>query len=1040
MAQFFIHRPVFAWVIAIVIMLVGVFSVQSLPVSQYPTVAPTTIRIQATYTGASAQIVANSVTTIIEDGMTGLDGLLYMTSSSTEGNSEISLIFDSSRDSDIAQVEVQNKLKLVEASLPTVVTQRGVSVTKSDSSILMVGALVSTDGSYTSVELGDLFSSRMKDTVQRLEGVGSINVFGSEYAMRIWLNPDKLYQYQLTPKDVTSAVSEQNTNVTVGSLGALPQQRGQQITISLQAQSQLSNVDQFKSILLKTNEDGSSVFLGDVASIEIGSESYSVSSQYNDKASSGFGVNLATGANAVATSARVHEAMDKLQSSLPQGVEVVYPYDTAPFVQESINQVYHTLGEAVLLVFLVILVFLQSWRATIIPTIAVPVVLLGTFGVLEMFGMSINTLTMFALVLAIGLLVDDAIVVVENVERVMEEEGIGPVEATEKSMREISGALVGIVVVLSSVFLPMAFMSGSTGVIYRQFSITIIAAMLLSLLVALVLTPAMCAQLLKPGNGRKKFWPARKFNQYFDGLNNGYMATVGRFVKRPFRMILLVLAIGFGISMIYEELPTSFVPTEDQNVLLATVTLPQNATQPQVAKTLEAMDEYMRQEYAEYVRSTYSVKGRNFNGSGQNMGMMFVRLKSLDERNGMSAANLAMKANQHFSNGRFGQVLFLQPPAIRGLGTTNGFTMYLVDDANTGMDALTQTAIDVTRTAQQEGKAASIRGANATTETSLTINIDQQKAQAFGLSISEINTNLSTVFAGSYVNDFTLNGRLRDVRVQGDASFRMQPSDINSWYVRNSNSEMVPLAAFSKQEWGRVATTIDRYNGVDAISLEGAAAEGMSSGDTMDAMQTIVEDIQQGYNAAWTGLSYQERQAGNQEPMLYILSALVVFLCLAALYESWTIPLSVMLAVPVSILGALIAAKIFGQSNDVYFKVGLLTTIGLAARNAILIVEFAQTLRAQGEKMRDAVLLASRQRLRPIMMTTFAFGFGVLPLAVASGAGANAQNSVGIGLLGGILFSALFGLIMVPVLYIAVIRGSEMLGQRRSKNSTVAAE
>ncbi|OCX61271.1 multidrug efflux RND transporter permease [Thioclava sp. SK-1] len=1033
MAQFFIHRPVFAWVLAIALMLGGAFGLNSLAISQYPEVAPTTVRVQASYSGASAQIVANSVTSVIEDGMTGLDGLLYMTSSSTEGSSSISLVFNSSTDGDIAQVQVQNKLQLVESTLPTAVTQTGVTVTRSTSSILLVGALVSDDNSYSGVELGDMFSTTMENTIQRLEGVGSINVFGSEYAMRIWLDPDKLYQYNLTPSDVTTAVSAQNTNVSVGSLGALPNATGQQMTISLKAQSQLVSVDDFRKIVLTTTEDGSSVYLGDVSRIELADDDYSVMGQYDGKNATGFGVNLQNGANAVDTSARVHAAIDRLAKTLPEGVSVVYPYDTTPFVQESINQIYHTLGEAIVLVFIVILVFLQSWRATIIPCIAVPVVLLGTFGVLAIAGMSINTLTMFALVLAIGLLVDDAIVVVENVERVMEEEGLGPVEATEKSMREITTALVGIVVVLSSVFLPMAFMTGSTGIIYRQFSVTIITAMVLSLFVALVLTPAMCASLLKSTHGEKKIWPARKFNAGMDRLTGGYLGSVVMLMKRPLRMIIVVLAIGVGISMVYGRLQSSFVPTEDQGVLMASVALPQNATRAQTQKTIEAMRDFMNTQMGDYVEGDFAAIGFGFSGQGQNNAMMFVKLKELAERPNMSAADVAMQANMYFGSGRYGQVFFLQPPAIQGMGSSNGFSMYLIDQGGAGLEALQQTAMQVAQQAQASGKATAIRGFEANTETQLSIDIDPEKAQALGLTISDINSNLSTIFAGNYVNDFTLNGKLRDVRVMGDQPNRMQPEDIKSWYMRNSSDEMVPMSSFSTQVWGKTYTTISRYGGTNAIELQGSPGEGVSSGDAMNEMAQIVGNLD-GYDLAWTGLSYQEQLSGNQEPMLYTLSAIVVFLALAALYESWAVPFSVMLSVPVALLGALLAAWLLGQSNDVYFKVGMLTTIGLAARNAILIVEFAESLRKEGQSLFEAVKSAARMRLRPILMTTFAFGLGVLPLATASGTGANAQNSIGIGMLGGIAFSALFGILMVPVLYVAVMLSVEKVrGWRRKE-------
>ena len=1030
MASFFIHRPVFAWVLAIVVMLVGSFALVSLPISQYPDIAPTTVRISATYTGASAETVENSVTTVIEDGMTGLDGLIYMTSSSSEGSASVSLTFDDTIDPDMAQVQVQNRLQLVQSSLPTSVTQQGVRVNRSTSSILMVGALVSEDGRYSSLELGDILGSTFEDAVQRTDGVGSINVFGTQYAMRIWLNPLRLYQYQLTPSDVTSAVSEQNTNVTVGSLGEQPVVRGQQLTVSLSAQSQLTSIEDFQNILLKTNSDGSAVYLADVAEIELAQEDYGSTSRFNGHPAAGFGVNLATGANAVETAERVREVIHGLESALPEGITVEYPYDTSPFVEQSIEQVYHTLGEAVVLVFLVILLFLQSWRATLIPTIAVPVVLLGTFGVLAAFGMSINTLSMFALVLAIGLLVDDAIVVVENVERVMEEEGLDPVAATEKSMGEISSALVGIVMVLSAVFLPMAFMSGSTGVIYRQFSVTIISAMVLSLFVALILTPAMCATMLRPSHGPARFAPIRWFNGGLDRLTNGYAGAARRLGRRPFRMILVLGAIGYGAWFVYDKLPSSFLPTEDQGVLMAMIELPEGATVAQTEDAVAQIESYMLTQEADAVDSVFAAVGFSFGGSGQNNAMMFVKLKEYADRPGITAGDVMNRANGAFWNNRMGQVFFLQPPAIPGMGTSSGFSMYLVDQGGNDQQALKEAADTLVANAQADGRVANLRGNDDATKPSLRLDIDQQKAEALGVSLSDVNTLLATVFAGSYVNDFPLGNDLREVIVQGDARWRMQPGDIDAWYVRNSDGDMVPLSSFVTRTWDNVTPSLARYGGTRAMEISGAA-NGVSSGVAMEVMEELTADLPGGYGSAWTGLSYQERLSGNQEPLLYTLSALVVFLCLAALYESWTVPFAVMLSVPVGILGALVTTWYFGQSNDVYFKVGLLTTIGLAARNAILIVEFAEALRAQGQSLIEATIDAARQRLRPILMTSLAFGFGILPLALASGAGANAQHSIGIGMLGGIIFSALFGILMVPVFYIAVLRAVEMLRRRR---------
>ncbi|MCA0851374.1 efflux RND transporter permease subunit [Salipiger thiooxidans] len=1021
MAKFFIYRPVFAWVLAILVMLVGVFGVVSLPISQYPEVAPTTIQISATYTGATSTTVENSVTSVIEDGMTGLDGLTYMTSTSSSGSSSISLVFDDSVDPDIAQVQVQNKLQLVESSLPDSVVSTGISVEKSTSSILMVIALSTDDGSYSAAELGDIFEKTFKDPVQRTSGVGSVDSFGSPYAMRIWLDPNKLYKYGLTANDVTDAVSEQNANVTVGSLGDLPAETGQQFTVPLNAQSQLATVEEFEKVALSTTEDGSTVYLGDVARIEINSKSFSNSSRYNGNPAAGFGVSLATGSNAVDTADAVKQTMNELEDSLPSGVQFHYPYDTSPFVEESITQVYHTLAEAIVLVFLVILAFLQSWRATIIPTIAVPIVLLGTFGVLSAFDMSINTLTMFALVLAIGLLVDDAIVVVENVERIMEEEKLDARAATEKSMGEISGALVGIVMVLSAVFLPMAFMSGSTGVIYRQFSVTIISAMVLSLLVALILTPAMAASLLKPSHGESRFAPARWFNKGVSKTTGTYVGTSKKLVRRPLRMFIVLLVVGFGIMHFYSKLPSSFVPTEDQGVLMTTITLPDTATRTQTVEAVEAIEDYLLNDLGEYVDAAFSAIGYSFSGTGQNNAMLFVKLKDFDDRPDMTAAQIAGQANMRFMGNRMGQIIFMQPPAIMGMGNSSGFDMYLIDAGGAGSAALHEAADTLVANAQETGIFSGLRGNNAPFKTALQLDIDREKAQSLGLTLSSVNSMLTTIFAGNYVNDFTLENELREVIVQGDSHFRMQPADISEWYARNSDGEMVPLKAIMSQSWKQTDATLHRYGGSSAIELTGDAASGVSTGDAMDKLEELVSQLEGNYDVAWVGLSLQEQMSGNQEPLLYSLSAIVVFLCLAALYESWTVPFAVMLSVPVGVLGALIAALVFDQSNDVYFKVGLLTTIGLAARNAILIVEFAEDLRKQGQSLIDATLSAARLRLRPIMMTTLAFALGITPLAVATGAGANAQNSIGIGMLGGIIFSAIFGILMVPVFYVGVV-------------------
>ncbi|MBB4279650.1 efflux RND transporter permease subunit [Rhizobium mongolense] len=1024
MAKFFIRRPIFAWVIAITIMLAGLLGIFTLSISQYPDIAPTTVRINATYRGASAETVEKSVTTIIEDGMTGLDDLTYMTSTSSTGSASISLTFGTSVDPDIAQVQVQNKLQLVQSQLPADVIDAGISVTRSTSSILLVGSLVSTDGKRNSVDLGNILSNQIEDQIQRLEGVGSINIFGSGYAMRVWLDPFKLQKYQLTPSDVTSAIEAQNTQVSVGSLGAQPLVEGQQLNVTITAQSQLTTVADFERIILKVEKDGSTVRLSDVSRIEIGQESYGGSSRYNGQPSSGFAVNLAIGANAIDTAERVRSALDTIGRGLPEGVEITYPYDTTPFVELSIEKVVHTLIEAIVLVFVVLLVFLQNLRATLIPTIAVPVVLLGTFGILAATGYSINTLTMFAMVLAIGLLVDDAIVVVENVERIMSEEKLSPLEATEKSMGEITGAIVGIALVLTAVFIPMAFFGGSTGIIYRQFSITIVSAMLLSALVAIVLTPALCASMLKPVGEHRKHRVGDWFNRNFTRSTNGYVRTIGYLLKRPIRVMLVFLLVGAGCAYLFTRLPSSFLPQEDQGVLLTIVTTPPGSTTQQTQAVVEKVEKYYRENEKDSVESVFGALGFSFNGSGQNSAIVFTKLKDFSLRTdpNQHAQAIVTRALKTFFTFREAQVFALLPPAIQGLGVSSGFSMYLVDTGGHGTAALDTASKRLIQMANASGKVVALRNNNKEVEPQMRIVIDQEKIGAMGVDISAVNAMLSVIFTGRDVNDFTLNGEIKPVYVQGDAPFRMQPTDLDHWYARNSSGEMVPFSAFTTTEWVKGAPTLARFNAVSAIPLDGASAPGVSSGDAMNEMEALTAQLGGGYTVAWQGISYQERLSGSQAPMLYAISVLVVFLCLAALYESWSIPFSVIMAVPVGVLGALMAATLFGQANDVYFKVGLLTTIGLAAKNAILIVEFAKDRMETGMGLFEATLEAARLRLRPIIMTSLAFILGVVPLAVATGAGSAAQNAIGIGVLGGMLAATALGIFFVPSFFVVIRR------------------
>ncbi|MEI2806105.1 MAG: efflux RND transporter permease subunit [Albidovulum sp.] len=1032
MGTFFIGRPVFAWVLSLMVMLAGAAAFLVLPVQQYPDIAPTTVSISARYPGATASAVQNSVTRVIEESLTGLDGMLYMESGSRLGNASITLTFDGSADPVEAQNEVQSKVSRIESRLPSAVRTAGVRVTRSSSDILLVGSLVDTQGRYTTLQLGDIMAEQVEGQVERTEGVGGLNSFGTGYAMRIWLDPLSLVRYQLTPSDVVAAVQSQNTTVSVGALGSQPTVPGQQFTATITAQSQLSSVEEFEQILLKTEADGGAVRLGDVAQIEIGKERYGSESLYSGQPASGFGVNLETGANAVETSARVRETLDRLTAALPAGLEFRIAYDTSPFVELSIQQVEHTLIEAVALVVLVLVVFLQSLRATLIPLITVPVVLLGTLAVLYAAGYSINTLTMFAMVLAIGLLVDDAIVVVENVERLMADEGLPAREATAKSMRQITQALVGINVVLAAVFLPMAFFPGSTGVIYRQFSITMVSAMALSLLVAVILSPPMSARLLRQSDIHHRFAPARWFNAGLARFTGFYGASVRQSLRAPVLMLpVLALVLG-GAWVIWGRMTSSFIPPEDQGVLMTFIRLDEGATAQQTRAVLDEVNAYMLEEEKDAVESTFATLGFGFSGGGQSRATVFVKLRDFALRAGdqrLSSAAVADRANEAFSTFRAGRVVVSQPPAIRGLGNTGGFTFYLVDQAGKGTGGLRTAARQLERRAKANPLVQNVRVDGTEDDSALRLDLDQQKMESFGVALSQVNAMLSVIFAGDEVNDFVLGASLRPVIVQAAAPFRMQPEDIFAWYARNAKGEMVPFSSFMTTRWEPVPPGLQRYEATAAILVSGAPATGVSTGTAMDVMQGLVGQIEGGYGLAWTGISYQEQQSGTQAPLLYAVSVLVVFLTLAALYESWTIPFAVMLAIPVGVLGALLAAWSFGQSNDVYFKVGMLTTIGLAARNAILIVEFAESLRAQGRTIAEAAVEAARIRLRPILMTALAFILGVLPLATASGAGAAAQNAIGIGVIGGMVASTFLGLFMVPALYVMIMRLFRSMGR-----------
>ncbi|WP_431223460.1 multidrug efflux RND transporter permease subunit AcrB [Serratia sp. L9] len=1030
MAKFFIDRPIFAWVIAIIIMLAGILSIMKLPIAQYPTIAPPAVTIAANYPGADAKTVQDTVTQVIEQNMNGIDNLLYMSSSSdSSGNVQITLTFNSGTDPDIAQVQVQNKLQLAMPLLPQEVQQQGVSVEKSSSSFLMVAGFISEDGSMTQEDIADYVGSNIKDPISRTSGVGDVQLFGSQYAMRIWLDPNKLNNFQLTPGDVINAIKVQNNQIAAGQLGGTPPVPGQQLNSSIIAQTRLTSPEEFSKIQLKVNPDGSQVRLSDVAKVELGGESYNIIARYNGKPAAGIGIKLATGANALNTAASVKAELAKLQPFFPASMKVVYPYDTTPFVKISINEVVKTLIEAIILVFLVMYLFLQNFRATLIPTIAVPVVLLGTFAILAAFGFSINTLTMFGMVLAIGLLVDDAIVVVENVERVMAEEGLPPKEATKKSMEQIQGALVGIAMVLSAVFIPMAFFGGSTGAIYRQFSITIVSAMVLSVLVALILTPALCATMLKPipkGDHGIKTGFFGWFNRMFEKSTHHYTDSVANILRSTGRYLVIYLLIVVGMALLFLRLPSSFLPDEDQGILLTMVQMPAGATQERTQKVLEEVNEYFLTKEKDNVNSVFTVNGFGFSGQGQNTGLAFISLKDWSERSGEAnkVPAIAGRAMGAFSQIKDGLVFAFNLPAIVELGTATGFDFQLIDQGNLGHEKLTEARNQLLGMAAEHPDLLTGMRPNGLEDTpQFKLEIDQEKAQALGVSLTDINTTIGTALGGSYVNDFIDRGRVKKVYVQAQAPFRMLPSDINNWYVRGSTGQMVPFSAFSSARWEFGSPRLERYNGLPSMEILGQAAPGKSTGEAMNMMEELAAKLPSGVGYDWTGMSYQERLSGNQAPSLYAISLIVVFLCLAALYESWSIPFSVMLVVPLGVIGALLAATLRGLENDVYFQVGLLTTIGLSAKNAILIVEFAKDLMdKEGKGLIESTLEAVRMRLRPILMTSLAFILGVMPLVISSGAGSGAQNAVGTGVMGGMVTATVLAIFFVPVFFVVVRR------------------
>ncbi|MCP3940298.1 MAG: efflux RND transporter permease subunit [Desulfobacteraceae bacterium] len=1031
MSKFFIDRPIFAWVIAIVIMLAGLFAVFSLPVAQYPPIAPPSINISTSYPGASAKTLENSVTQVIEQNLTGIDNLRYFSSASdSSGNLSITLTFEPEADPDIAQVQVQNKVQAVTSSLPQEVQSQGVTVSKASKSFLMIVALYSKDRSMNEHDISDYIVSNMADPLSRVQGVGDLTVFGQQHSMRIWLNPEKLHSYGLMPSEVKAAIQARNYDVTPGQLGGTPAVKGQQLNAIISAQSKLQTIADFEKILIKVNRDGSQVRLKDVARVELGVQNYDSIGRFKGQPAAGMAVSLSTGANVLDTNNRVKAKVKELEAFMPKGLSVVYPYDTTPFVRISIHEVVKTIFEAIVLVFLIMYLFLQNFRATLIPTIAVPVVLLGTFGILSICGLTINVLTMFAVVLAIGLLVDDAIVVVENVERVMTEKRLSPKKATQESMEQITGALVGIALVLSAVFIPMAFFSGSTGIIYRQFSITIVSAMTLSVLVALVLTPALCATMLKPldaAHNQEKKGFFGWFNKNFNAGRLKYRKSVGYIAARSFRFIIIYLLIIGGLFYMFRQLPTSFLPDEDQGMMMIMLSAPPGATMERTRQSMKKVEDYFMTQEAKNVNSVFTVTGKSFAGNGQNVGMGFVQLKdwSLRTSPDQQSAAIAQRAMAKLHTIKDASVFAFIPPPITELGNASGFDFELIDQAGLGHNALVKAKKLMLGLASKDPRLIGVRPNGMEDVSQYKLDIDYDKAEALGVANSDITDILTTAWGSTYVNDFIDKGRVKKVYMQGDARFRMLPGDINKWYVRNAKDEMVPFSSFIKGHWTYGSPKLERYNGFSSMEILGAPAPGISSGDAMAIIQTLAKKLPKGIGLKWTGLSYEEQMAGSQTGLLYAVSLLFVFLCLAALYESWSIPFSVILIVPLGIIGAVLATFMARLSNDVYFQIGLLTTTGLAAKNAILIVAFAKELYEDGNPIIDSAMAAAGQRLRPIIMTSMAFLLGVTPLAISNGAGSASQNAIGIGIIGGMVSATTLVIIFVPLFFIIIEKWSE---------------
>ena len=1046
MSNIFINRPIFAWVIAIITMLAGGLAIMGLPIAQYPDIAPPQVNIKASYPGANAQTLQNSVTQVIEQTLTGVDGLLYFSSSSSSrGQVTITATFAKGVDPDIAQVQVQNQVQQAIPRLPAEVQQQGLRVTKSNPDLLMVVAIYDETGTRTNRDASDLLTSRVQDAVARVNGVGDIDVFVAPYAMRIWLHPDRLASYQLIPSDIIAAIRKQNAEVAAGEVGGQPQPMTQMLNATVTAQSRLQTPSQFAAIIVKTQPNGATIRLSDVARVELGAENYQTVSRLNGHPGAGMAISLAPGADALSTAIGVRAEVERIAATFPPGYKYAYANDATAFIKLSVEEVVQTLFEAIVLVVIVMFVFLQSWRATLIPAIAVPVVLLGTFGIIYLAGFSINTMTLFALVLAIGLLVDDAIVVVENVERLMEEHpGMTPREATIKSMGEIQIALIAIAVVLSAVFLPMAFFGGSVGVIYRQFSLTIVSSMVLSVLVALILSPALTATLLKrrahdaqPGGLAGKFHHlGQRFNRGFDRGTQRYLGAIGSVFSRRKLFVLLFGVMIVLMVLLFRSLPTGFLPPEDQGIARVQYQLPPGATQ---GRTLAVQDEVERY-FKTYERKNVSLMLLTTGGggaAGQNTGQGFLNFADWADRSGdkNSADAITKRATKAFAKMRDAQVFALVPPSIRGLGKSTGFTMQLQNASGMAPEEFAKARKKLLAAAKADPALSAVRLTELPEVATLKVDVDQQKLAVLGLDQDDVNSTLSTAWGGRYVNDFIDRGRVKRVYVQGDAEFRAEPDDLSQWFVRAKTGQMVPFSSFARTSWSVVPTTLSRFQGLPSYEFSGQPATGYSSGQAMDRMAALAAEIP-GTTVAWSGLSYQERLSSGQAPRLYALSLIVVFLCLAALYESWSIPLAVLLIIPLGLIGAVVAVTLRGLNNDIYLQIGLLTTMGLAAKNAILMIEFAEQAEKQGMGVLEAALEAARIRLRPILMTSVAFIFGVLPLALSTGAGANSRIAIGTAVIGGMLTATILAIFYIPLFFVLVRQLVHWIARKRRAAST----